>query len=141
MNDLLFLVPLIVGFGIMALGFKCQIPRGPAMNRPVFGIALLVGSLCWWASSAILLVQEEKFYFTLNMLTVVAFFCGLAFFIPQPRAALRPNQHSVAGAILVGMGLILGLAHSLALMFTQTWPALLLQFYAALGLHEIPPPT
>lgn len=28
MNDLLFLVPLIVGLGIMAIGFKLQIPKG-----------------------------------------------------------------------------------------------------------------
>lgn len=140
MNDLLFLVPLIVGFGMIALGFKLQIPKGPAMNRPAFGIAIVAGSLCWWFSSAILLASEGKFYFILNMLTVLAFFVGLAFFFPQPSKATHPNQHSVPGTILVWLGLILGLVHSLALMFIATWPARLLQFYAALGIHEIHPP-
>ena len=154
MNDLIFLIPLLVGLGVMALGFKLQIPKGPAMNRPAFGIALVVGSLFWWLSSAILLAYEGKFYFILNMLTVAAFFVGIAFFFPnspdatrpsldvqQPFDATRPIQHSLPGLILVWAGIILGFAHSLALMFTAYWPARLLEFYAALGLHGAPPPT
>ena len=141
MKDLLFLVPLLFGVGIMALGFKLQIPKGQAMNRPAFGIALLVGSLFWWLSSAILLAHEGKFYFILNMLTVLVFFLGVAFFFPQPSHATHPNQHSMPGTILVWLGIILGLGHSLALMFTTTWPARLLEFYAALGLHAAPSPT
>ena len=140
-NDLLFLVPLIVGFGIMAFGFKLQIPKGPAMNRPALGIALVGGALFWWLSSAVLLAHHGKFYFILNMLTVIALFVGFAFFFPQPSTATRPNEHSVPGTILVWLGIILGLVHSLALMFTAAWPAWLLRFYAALGLHGAPPTT
>jgi hypothetical protein len=137
-NGLLFLVPLAAGFGIMALGFKVQIPRGRAMNRPALGIALVAGSLFWWLSTAILLAYEGKFNFILNMLTVLTFFVGLAFFFPQPSTATRANQHNVAGTILVWLGFILGLLHPLALIYSATWPARLLQLYAALGLHAAP---
>jgi hypothetical protein len=139
MSDLLFLVPLLVGLGIMALGFKFQVPRGTEMNRPAFGITLVTGSLFWWLSSAILLVYEGQFYFILNIITVVAFFSGLAFFFPLPDGATRLNEHGLPGNILIWTGLILGLAHSLALMFTAAWPARLLEWYASLGLHAPPP--
>jgi hypothetical protein len=141
MNDLIFLIPLIVGFGVMALGFKLQIPKGPGMNRSAFGMALVVGSFFWWLSGAILLAYEGKFYFIQNMLTVLAFFVGIAFLFPNSPDATRPNQHSLPGLILVWAGFILGFAHSLALMFTAYWPARLLEFYAALGLHGAPTPT
>ena len=123
----------------MALGFKLQMPKGPAMNRAAMGLSLVVGSLCWWLSSAILLVQKGEFYFILNMMTVFAFFVGLAFFVPRAHGASRPNQHSLPGLILVWAGLILGLAHSLALMFSESWPARLIEIYARLGLHGSPP--
>ena len=141
MNELIFLIPLLVGFGVMVLGFKLQVPKGAAMNRPAFGTALVVGSLFWWLSSAILLAHEGKFYFALNMLTVLAFFVGIAFFVPQSPDATRPNQHSLPGNILIWAGLVLGFAHALALLFTAYRPARLLEFYAALGLHGVPPPA
>lgn len=142
MNEFLFIIPLLVGLGILALGFKFQVPRGPEMNRPVFGVIMVIASLFWWLSSAILLVHEGQFYFILNIVIVVAFFTGLAFFFPLPDGATRLNEHSLPGNILIWTGFILGLAHSLALMFTTAWPARLLEWYASLGLHApAPPPT
>ncbi|SKB00358.1 hypothetical protein SAMN02745166_03127 [Prosthecobacter debontii] len=140
MNDLLFLAPLLIGLGTMVLGFKLQIPKGPAMNRPAFGALLVVGALFWWLSSAILLAYEGKFYFILNMLTVLILFVGLAFFFPRPPDATRVNQHGIGGNIMVWLGLILGFAHSFALAFTSAWPTRLIQFYNALGLHPVPHP-
>ncbi|WP_038169032.1 hypothetical protein [Verrucomicrobium sp. BvORR106] len=141
MQDLLFVVPLLVGLAIIALGFKFQVSKGPAMNRPAFGAFLVLGSLCWWLSTAILLVYEGKFYFIINVLTVLTFFMGLASFIPLPEGAARTNLHRLPGLILVWLGLILGFAHALALTLADTWPARLLEFYAKLGLHSTPPPA
>jgi hypothetical protein len=140
MQDLLFVVPLIVGFAIIALGFKLQVAKGPAMNRPAFGAFLVLSSLCWWLSTAILLVYEGKFYFIINVLTVLTFFMGLACFVPLPQA-LRVTRHRLPGLILVWLGLILGFAHALALTLTDAWPARLVEFYAKLGLHSTPPPA
>lgn len=136
MHDLLFLIPLIIGLAIIALGMKLQLPKGPAMNRPAFGLFLVAGAVCWWISGAILLTYQGKFYFMLSLLTILTFFLGLANFVPPPRGATRPNQFRPLGNILIALGFILGLSHSLALMFTTVWPAHLLQFHDSLGLHQ-----
>ncbi len=109
MDELLFLVPLVIGVGIMALGFRMQMPRGIKMNRAAFGCSLIVGSVFCWLSTAMLLAREGEFYFILNMLTVLTFFAGLAFFFPQPPNATRPNQLNKAATMLVWLGIVAAL--------------------------------
>lgn len=118
----------------MASAVRLQIPKGVAMNRPIFGGALIVGALFWWLSGAALLVYEGKFYFMFSLITVLAFFVGLAFLVPMPAAATRLNQHRFLGSVLVWLGLVLGICHPLALKLTAAWPEGLLKFYAAFGL-------
>ena len=137
MKDLLFFGSMAMGFAIMAFGWKSQAPRGLGMNRPVFGLSLVVGSIFWWVSNAILLSTEGKFYFSFNLLTVVAFFVGLAFLVPSPPGATRINQHRLLGHIFVWTGIILGLGHSLALTFTPEWSATLQVFHARFGLPTV----
>lgn len=141
MRSLLPYIPLIAGLGIVILGYKLIKPKGPGTNRPAFGLTLIVGSFFWWLSTAMLLVYEGKYYMAFNALTVIAFFTGVAFFFPPPPHATRANQHSVPGHILIWVGVILGFAHSLALLFIPEWSARLIAFYAVLGLHGAPPPT
>jgi len=141
MNELLFTIPLAAGVGILLLAGKWQIPKGPEMNRPLLGAGIIATSLLWWLSSAILLVQQEKFYFILNILTVVLFFTGLAYFLPKPHEGAVANEHSLPAQVLIWTGMTLGCAHSLALMFTTEWPAMLLDFYVKLGIPTGTPPT
>jgi hypothetical protein len=135
MSDLLYLVPLLLGLGVIALAAKIQIPKGLAMNRPVFGLALIAGALLWWLSSALLLAGEGKFFLLLNAILVVVFFSGLAFLFPQPPGSTQINQHSRPATILIWAGLILGLAHTLALLLTESWPERLLEFYTSIGIR------
>ena len=71
------------------------------------------------------------------MVVVVAFFVGIALFIPPPAGAVRLDQHRLSAHILMGIGVILGLAHCLALTFTSWWPTRLHEFYTSLGLHSL----
>jgi hypothetical protein len=135
MSGLLFVIPLLLGLGVIALTFKIQLPKGQTMSRPILGLALIVGSLLWWASSAMLLAGEGKFFVLLNAIVVATFFIGLAFFFPQPPGSTQTNQHSLPASILIWMGLILGVTHVLALLFTEFWPATLIEFYTSIGLH------
>lgn len=137
MKDLLFFGSMAMGFAIMAFGWKTQVSRGLDMNRPAFGFSLIVGSLFWWVCNAILLSTEGKFYFSFNLLTVVAFFVGLAFLVPLPPGATRINQHRLLGHILLWTGIMLGLAHSLALTFSPEWSAALQAFHARFGLPSL----
>ena len=130
MNDITFLIPLIIGFGIGALGFKLQIPKGAAMNRLALGSSFVLGALLWWLATAMLLVSEHKYYFALNWATVFYFFMGLAFLTPKPLAKLGLN--------FIWIGLLLGFAHAYAVGCTAYWPARLLEFYAQMGLHGAP---
>ncbi len=134
MKNLLFFVPLIIGIIIMAIGIKLHIPRGLVMNRLAMSGALVVGSLFFWLSNAMLLAYEGRFYFIFNVITVVAFFLGLALLFPAPPHATRINQHCFMAHLLIWTGLILGIAHSIALASSSTWPTLLLDFCSNLGL-------
>jgi len=127
MNDITFLIPLLLGFGIGALGFKLQIPKGQAMNRPALGASLMAGSLLCWLSTAMLLVAEHKCYFALDWMTVLYFFLGVCFLFPKSQAKFALN--------LVWIGFVLGLAHAIAVGCTAYWPGRLLEFYASLGLR------
>ena len=127
MNDITFLIPLVIGFGIGALGFKMQIPKGPAMNRVALGSSFVIGSLLCWLSTAMLLVSEHRYYFALNWMTVFYFFLGICFLFPKSLAKLALH--------FIWIGLLLGFVHAFAVGCTEYWPTKLLEFYAALGLH------
>ena len=134
MTELVFFIPLGIGIAVLAIVCKWQIPKGPAMNRPILGIALLTGSVCFGLANALRHIQEGRIQLILSMLSVWMFFFGLALILPPPFVGAPANQHSIWGKLLIWIGLPLGIAHPLALLFTEKWPALLLQFYAALGL-------
>src|SRR5436190_122027 len=81
MKELLFLIPLLVGLAIFVGGGRWQASKGPAMNRPAFGVRAIVASFLWQLANAILIVYQRKFYLGLNVVTVIIFFVGLAFLV------------------------------------------------------------
>ena len=135
MKDLLFFGPTLLGVGIIALGYRMQIPKGMAMNRRLFGLALILGALCFAFANAAVLVFDHGHYLIFNVLTVFVFFAGLAFQCPARPGATTPREHSLPGNLLLWAGLILGIAHSIALTSSPAWRTALLAFYARLGLH------
>lgn len=136
MNSYSYLVPLIVGFAIAAIAFKIQIPRGMGMSRPTIGISLIIGGLLWAISCAMLLVHQNQVQFTMNAVSVIAVFTGLAFFLRPPAGATRVNQHVPAASALIFIGVLLGLAHGFALKLTISWPVQVIKFYETLGIHR-----
>jgi hypothetical protein len=61
MTDVLAFGPLFVGLAIIAIAWP-QVSKGAAMNRALFGSALIAGSLLWWFSTAILLGRHDESY-------------------------------------------------------------------------------
>jgi len=138
MSKLVHLIPLLMGAGFLILSAK--IPVSPERRRPVVGIGFISCGLCFWVSSALLLVLGREYYLSVNVLMVVMPFAGLALFIPAPAGSMRIDQHRLPANILIILGAILGAAHGCALEFSTEWPARLLAFYAHLGLHATPSP-
>ncbi len=128
-------MPLLIGLGIIAIAWR-EVPKGAAMNRQLFGSALIAGGLLWWVSTAILLTQHQGSFFLLNLFPLPILFVGIAYFFPTDHA--RPNHASALATMFARIGVSLGFAHSLALSFTQWWPAHLIQFYSSLGFHGTP---
>ena len=139
MTELLFLIPLVIGIIFFGIVLKIQIPKGTDMNRSAVGIAMIVLSLLSWLSCAILIACFGKFVGKLEMIIVIAFFVGLAFFVPQPANESRWNQHGLFGNILIGLGIALGLIHAFALDLYPEWSNYLYNLYTSFGLKELIP--
>lgn len=133
MSEFVTLLPLGLGLLFFAIGFLWQVRKG--MNRPLLGICMIAGALCFWWSTALMLVRSGEFYIALNLLMFVIFFGGVAFFFPLPAGAERFNQHGLAANIVVWTGAALGLAHVFGLWLTEEWPRWLIECYQRWGIH------
>lgn len=120
---------------IMAWGVMKQGPKGPRMNRWLFGFSLIMGAILWWLTTAILLASEGKFFPMADLVVVLIFFLGLAALLPHPLQTKNPARQSrIKGAIaLLGVGL--GLVQSVAMILVEAWPEKLSRFYESLGIH------
>jgi len=131
---LLSLFPVAVGFAIVFFVPQTGDAEGTATSRRLMGASFMVCGLFCWLGTAILLVYEHKFYFFFNIITVFIFVGGAAvcLFAPSGNAA-SVKEIGVPAIVFVVVGMTLGLCHSLALGFTESWPKILLRFYASLG--------
>ncbi|QJE98303.1 hypothetical protein [Luteolibacter luteus] len=129
-----YLIPLLIGAVIAGIGFKMQIPKGMAMNRPALGASLITCSLFWIVACALQLVSGAKISFAFNFLSIVLFFVGIAFFFKAPLGASRINQHGPLGTAFIWAGVVFGLVHGGALLFHPPWQEAVLRICASFGL-------
>jgi hypothetical protein len=136
MRDMLYLVPLGIGGVILIMAMRHELPRGEGMNRQRYGLAMIFAAIFIAAANALLLSMERKFYVVLEFSTIFVFFMGLAYLLSPPRGQGGPKAHGVAAHIIMGVGVLLGLAHVVALKATVEWPVRLITFYRALRFPE-----
>ncbi len=134
MRDLWFLVPALIGIGFLYFTFKREVPRGAEMNPKRLGVAFIVAALLMWWSTAILLVEQEKFYVMFNLMLPVLFFMGVGCQFPGQGDIVEFRSTNVGLKVCTWIGLVLGLAHAGGMLFSEQWQSFLFRFYSGLGI-------
>ena len=135
MKDI-FLLVIAVGLAGTILFFANlhKKTQGINMIRPLFGGALILGSIFLWWGSAILLTHWKMYYLFVDFMVIALPFIGLAQFFPLPPGATDLNRVSKPSAFIIAIGFLLGGAHVWEMMFNPQWPHRLIEFYQNLGI-------